>query len=129
MALLKRTQVQLGVLVDERMHDIHLPPRAQLAPEGTIHIVAVLLIAQNRLDGLASRRQFVDDADVEVAIDSHRQRARDGRRRHHQHMRRQFGLFPQPGTLGHAEAVLLVDDGHAEVAELHSVLDEGVRAD
>ncbi len=38
-------------------------------------------------------------------------------------------LLLQPPPLGHAEAVLLVDDGEAEVAEDHLVLEQGVGAD
>ena len=38
-------------------------------------------------------------------------------------------LAPQAGPLGHSKAVLLIDDGQAQVMELHRVLDEGMGAD
>ena len=85
---------------------------------------------EHRGHGFAARRQLVDDGHVEVAIYSHRQRARDGRCGHHQHMgRRHTVLAPQAGTLSHAEAVLFVNDGQSQVVELHGVLDEGMGAD
>ena len=39
------------------------------------------------------------------------------------------GLLPQRGALLDAEAVLLVDDDHAEAVERHALLDQGVGAD
>ena len=48
-----------------------------------------------RDDRRAARRQLVEHADVEVAVDRHRRGARDRRRRHHQHV-------------GHGAAVALV---------------------
>ena len=57
-----------------------------------------------------------------------RERARDRRRGHHQHVRRD-ALLHQAEPLQHAEAMLLVDDGEAQVLELHVLLDQRVRAD
>ena len=81
------------------------------------------------LYGLASRRQLVNDAHVEVAVNGHGECARYGRGCHDQHMRRLVTLSPQLGTLCHAEAVLLVDDGQSEVGKLHRVFDDGMCAD
>ena len=41
-------------------------------------------------------------------------------------MRRILSLAPKLGTLSHAKAVLLVDNGQPEVMELHGVFDEGM---
>ena len=78
--------------------------------------------------GFAPRRQLVDDGDVEVAVDGHGQGAGYGRGGHHQHVRRPDVLGPELGPLRHAEAVLLVDDGEAEVGEYHCVFDQRVGA-
>ena len=76
----------------------------------------------------AARWQLVDDADVEVAIECHGKGARYRCRRHHEDMRRALTLSPELGTLCHAEAVLLVDDGKAELPKHHRILYHGMRA-
>ena len=79
-------------------------------------------------DGLAAGRQLVDDGDVQVAIKRHGQRARNGRGGHHQDVG-MHGLLHQSEALQDAEAVLLVDDGEAEILELHVLFEQRVRAD
>ena len=81
------------------------------------------------LDGLATRGKFVQDGDVQVAVERHGQRARDGRSRHHEDVRRQLGLVPKPRALLHTEAVLLVNHGEAQVLELYFVFNQRVRAE
>ena len=80
-------------------------------------------------NGFAPRRQFVDDADVEVAVERHCQGAGDGRCCHHKDVWRVTTLRPQLGALGHAEAVLFVDDDESQTGKLHGVLDDGMCAD
>ena len=82
------------------------------------------------LYGLTARRQLVDDAHVQVAIERHGQCAGNGRGRHHQHVGHVVlaALAPQLGPLGHAEAVLLVDHHQSQAAELHGVFNHGVGA-
>ena len=63
--------------------------------------------------GFATRWQLVDDRDVEVAIECHRQGAGNRCCRHNEHMWRVGTLAPQLGTLGHTEAVLFVDNDHS----------------
>ena len=127
--LLEGEEVEFLVFLDEGVDDIGLSSLAQLLPHEVVHGLAVALVAHEGGDGFASRGEFVDDAHVEVAIDGHGQCAWDGCGGHHQHMGRHHVFAPQLGTLRHAEAVLLVDDGKAEVVELDGVLDERVRAD
>ena len=69
-----------------------------------------------RVDRRAARRLFVERGDIHVAEIGQHQRARDRRRRHHQQIRR-LALARQREALMHAEAMLLVDDGEAEIAE------------
>ena len=63
--------------------------------------------------GVRPGRLLVHDRDVEVAVGGERQRARDGRRGHHEHVG-VVALLPQVLPLQDAEAVLLVDDREAE---------------
>ena len=90
----------------------------------------------------APGRELVEDGHVQVAEDHHGRRARDRRGRHHQ----QVGIGPavgtgrlgqhrgpplvaQRGALLHPEAVLLVDDHHAERVEPDLVGQQRVGAD
>ena len=127
-SLVEAAQVKFLVLLDERVDDIRLSAHAQLGAQGLVDVHAVLLVAQNRRHRLAARRKLVDDRYVQVAVDRHRQRARDGRCRHHQHMGWDHVLAPKAGALGNAEPVLLVDDRQPQVAELHGILYQGVCA-
>ena len=74
--------------------------------------------------------QLAQHGRVEVAVGGQREGARDRRGGHVQRVRREpvRGLGVQRGALAHAEAVLLVHDAHGQVAELHGLLDQGVRA-
>ncbi len=83
------------------------------------------------LDRGPTGREFVEHADVEVAIDGHRRGARDRRSGHHQDVGHEvaLGLLAERRPLLDAEPVLLVDDDDAEVVEADGILDQGVGAD
>ena len=68
-----------------------------------------------------------DLADREVAVDGQRERARDRRRGHVERVR--DPPLRQRLALLDAEAVLLVDHGDGEVAQVDALLDERMRAD
>ena len=84
-----------------------------------------------RVDRLATARELAQARLVEVAVLAQRERPRDRRRGHVQHVRRVPGraLAAERGALAHAEAVLLVDDGDRERIEADRVLDQGMGAD
>ena len=63
-------------------------------------------------------RQLGQGRGLHVAEHGHRDRARDRRRGHDQHVRRLGPLLPQRVSLLDAEPVLLVDDDQGEVVEL-----------
>ena len=75
----------------------------------------------------AARRFLVEDRDIEIAVHGLRERARDRRGAHHQHVRA-VGLADEAHAVGDAEPVLLVDDDQAEIAEGYSVLKKRVGA-
>ena len=107
---LKGTQVEFFVFLDERIYDVALSAFFKFLANEVIYCHVIVFIAKYCSHRFAARRQFVDNAHVEVAIDRHSKGARDGCSCHHQHMGWGSILAPQFGTLRHAEAVLLVDD-------------------
>ena len=116
-------------LLDERIDHVDLAPLLDLLLHEAEEPQAGRIGVMERADGLAARGQLVDDRYVEVAVERHGQRARNGRGGHHQHMGRTPVLGPEPGALLDAEAMLLVDDHEAEVVELHAVFDQRMGAD
>ena len=128
-SLFQGVQVEFLVLLDEGIDDICLTAFLQLLAHKLVHLETVRFMLQDRGNRFASRRQFINDRYVQIAIDRHRQCPRNGRCRHHEYMRRRGAVFaPQSGSLSHTKAVLLVDDSQSQVAELHRVLDEGMGA-
>ena len=94
--------------------------------------LAALLRHTTVLHRRASRRQLIDDRDVEIGIGGHGQRARNRRRRHDELMGNaavRLALLLQPQALLHAEAMLLVDDDQGELCEIDALLKQRVRAD
>ena len=92
------------------------------------HVVVFMAGDDRRDDGRARLGLVADLGDIEVAVEDERESARDGRRRHDEHIRAR-PLFAQRAALGDAEAVLLVADAEGERLGLHVRLQQGVRAD
>ena len=82
----------------------------------------------NSLNGFTPGGQLVNDTHIKVAIDSHGQGSRNGRCRHHEHVRRIVVLAPQLRPLRHAKTVLLIDNGEPQLTELHSVFNQRMRS-
>ncbi len=76
-----------------------------------------------------ARRHLVQNADVQVAVERHREGARNRRRGHHQDVRTSVVTLEQRHALTHTEPVLLVDHHQPEGTVPNRVLDQGVRAD
>ena len=102
-------------------------PSREQPRQTRVRLGRALLGDPARHDRLARRRRLRDLGDGEVAVHGERERARDRRRRHVQHVRR--ASLRERLALLDAEAVLLVDDGDGEVAQLDALLDQRVRAD
>src|ERR1700722_4035882 len=98
--------IHLFGLLDQWKNNIHLPPLSDLMPDKIHHLRPPVLETMKSRDWLASGRQFVHHTIVQIAIGSHRERPRDRRGRHDQHMRRDLGLLPQPRPLRHPKPVL-----------------------
>src|SRR4029077_851836 len=103
-----------------------------LAADTVPHAREMLLVGEVSFDGGAAGREFVEDGDVEIAVEGERERARDGRGSEDQDVRSVAvggGFVHEALALEDAEAVLLVDGHEAEPGEVNIVFDEGVRAD
>ena len=127
-------EIQLGLVVfgafDYGIDDVGLAALRHLLANEIPHLVGALAGDAARDDRRAARRQLVEHADVEVAVERKRECARNGRRGHHQHVGlRLVGLLHQPEALQHAEAVLLVDDDEAETVELDFLFNQRMGAD
>ena len=122
-------QIEILVLLDEWIDDIHLSAQVNLLGDELVDGCAALDIVVKRMYWFAPRREFVDDTHMQVAIDSHRQCARDRGGSHYQNMGRTDIFLPEFGTLCHTKAVLLVNDAESEIGELHLFLDESMGAD
>ena len=110
-------------------HPVGLPSFGHLRSE-TIHQRADLVLPHHHgVDGLPARRQFVEFAHIELAILRQRQRARDRRGSHRQHMWGALALACQHKPLADPEAVLFVDHDHGEIAIGDLVLKDRMGAD
>ena len=128
--LLQRTQLGLLLLLDHGEDDIGLPPLGDLLLEEAVDAEELALADVVGLYRLAPWRQLVDDGDIEVAVERHGERPRDGRGTHGEDMGVPRGVLrPQSRALHDAEAVLLVDDAEGEGVEVYAGLDEGMRPD
>ena len=109
----RRAQVDLFAVLDQRIDDIRLTPVFQFRTNS--HFVATrtgrtVVFTGFRPSGpLANLRRRRSRAVVE------RQRARDRRGRHHEHVG--IALLTQRRSLHDAEAMLLVDDHQSELVE------------
>ena len=117
---------------DDRINDVGLMAGGNFAAKKFPDAGEMRLGGEARLDGRAAGRKFVEDGDVEVAIERERKRARDGGGGEDEDMGRVAvggGFVHEAFALEDAEAVLLVDGSEGEARELDLVFDERVRAD
>ncbi len=114
--------------VDERVDEVGLAALVELVFEEGGDLGGVGLEADGGGDGAAAGGEFVEEGDVEVAVDGHGEGAGDGGGGHDEDVGR-GALFGEAGALLDAEFVLFVDDGEAEVGEFGVAVEEGVGAD
>src|SRR6267378_4495977 len=118
--------------LDDGIDDVGLMAGGDFAAEKFPKAGEMLLGGHARDDGGAAGRELVENGNVEVAIESERESARDGRGGEHEDVRGVAvgGSFVhQALALEDAEAVLLVNGDETEASEGDVVFDEGVGAD
>jgi len=114
-------------LLDQRADDVRLPAVVEVLPQAAVGLGGALGSDPRGDDRLARGRWFRNLRDRQVAIERQRERARDRGRGQMQNVRR--AALGERAALLDAEAVLLVDDRDAELAEVDAFLDQRVRAD
>ena len=127
-AILGRHQLDLFGFLDQRADPVDLLAFGEGAAEALDQLAEPFERQRDGLDRLAAGRLFGELGDVHVAEGGQHQRARDRRRRHHQHVGR-IALGGDRQALVDAEAVLLVDDRQHQVVEDHRFLEQRVGAD
>ena len=122
-------EFQRFTLLNERIDDVDLAAEREFVLEEAEHRIPRGVGAVDGSDRLAARGEFIEQADVEVAVGRHGQGARNGGSGHDEHVGRRGGFGPQLRPLLDSEPVLLVDDGQAELAENHARLDQRMGPD
>ena len=92
-----------------------------------VHVPALCRAHKVGLDGLSSGGELVDDGQIEIAVEDQGQGPRNGCCAHDQHVGA-AALLLHGGALLDAEAVLLVTDHHAEIAEPYILGEQRVGA-
>ena len=93
-ALFEVLDVHLLAFLYERIDDVHLTSLFYLTADGGIEACPSVVKLMDGANGFASGRQLVDNGHIQVAIERHGKRTRNGGCRHHKHMRRTGVLSP-----------------------------------
>src|SRR5258708_35611055 len=91
----------------------------------------MLLGGEVRFDWRAAGGQFVEDGDVEIAVEGERKRARNGRGGEDKNVRRVAvggGFVHEARALEDTKAMLFIDRDKNEARELDVIFDGGGRA-
>ena len=119
--------VLLAVVEDAGIHDVSLMPELEFTADEGPDLGQRIGRPQVRPDLAAPRGLLIKHADVEVAVQGQAQGAGYGRGGHHQQVWI-AALAQEAFSLGHAKAVLLVDDDQSEPLGQEARFDEGVGA-
>lgn len=117
-----------AIIFDLRHDDVGLAAFFHLLLDEQVGLGALVLAKPAGLDGLSSRRQFIERADVKICEVGEGEGSGDWGGGHDQVMGRVAFAF-KDRALADAELVLLIDDHQAQVGELDVFLDQGLRAD
>jgi hypothetical protein len=104
----------LGQILDAVVHEEHLAAAAELFGDGFAEQLGIEM-ADEGANGQAVGGRRGDDRDLAQAGQAHLQGARDGRRGQGQHVHLRTHLL-EPLLVGHAKALLFVDDDAGRVA-------------
>jgi hypothetical protein len=113
--LARRAQVALLRLLDQRVDDVGLLAARDRLLQQAQHLAPLARAREQRAHRQPPGGQLVEHGQIEIAVQRHRERARDRRRGHHEHVRLRavVARAAQRRALAHAEAVLLVHHDEA----------------
>ena len=114
--LLCRGQIQRFAFIHQRADPIALPPLGNGRTQPFDDLIHPSGADHRGLDRFSSRRLFIENGHIHVAILRERQRPRDRRCRHHQHVD-PLAFLPQKKALPHAKSVLFVHDGQTQIGK------------
>ena len=128
--VLRGGRLKFGPLafLDHGIHEVSLTPGVELLAHEPRGLRQLAMGAHEGAHRRASGRHLVEQGNIEVAVKRERQRARDRRRRHDEHVRAR-GPGGQLGPLADAEFVLLVDHDQRRPPHGFGREKQGVRAD
>ena len=106
-------QIDFLAFLYQRVNNIHLTPLLDLPAYRLVKFRPAIIVPVYRRYRFTTGWQFVDYRHVEIAVNRHRQRARDRSGRHYKDMGRPRIFPPQTRTLLDSETVLLIDDDKA----------------
>ena len=122
-------QFELFRFLDQRADPVDLPARAADLAHALDDLAAAALTDESSCDRSAPGWHLVDDRNIEISVEAHRQRTWDRGGAHHQLVRIAYALLPQREPLRDAESMLFVDDGKPEPRQRHLVLEQHMGAD
>ena len=117
---------RLGCL-DQRAHDVGLPPVVEVPAEARVRLRAAIVGHPGGDHRLAVGRWQRELTDLEVAVDGECEGSWNRGRGEMEDVR--APPLDEGRALRDPEPVLLVDDGHREIAEVDLLLDERMRPD
>ena len=126
--LRRRLEIDFLRSLHQRIDHVGLTSPIELVPQQLIDLVPPRLRLDPCAHWRAPRRQVGDLRHVELAVIGERQRPRNRRGSHQQHVWPQ-AFCPQRGTLFYAKSVLLVDDDQTQLVESRVLLNERMRPD
>ena len=115
-------------VLDKRAHNVSLSACGALVVDKPVNARACLFSDGIRLNFLSSRRELVDNRNVQIAVNQQCQRARNRGCRHDEQVNI-FTFFCQGGALVYTKPVLLIDNRKRQITKLHVFTEDGVRAD
>ena len=101
-------------IFNQRGDDIDLAPGIELRTHKSYNAFGIIRIAQGRNDFATACGQLVYNRHIQITVQGQRERAGNGRGRHHQHIG-MIATVDEGLSLHHTELVLLIDNRQPQV--------------
>ena len=127
MPVLGGGNVDLVRFLDQRTDPVGALAGGQRPPKPGNHLAKPVIRHHPGVDRQAASRLFIEAGMIKIAIGCHRQRARDRRCRHHDHINAR-AFLAEDDPLAHAKPVLLVNHGKAKIGKAHILGQQRMRS-